>query len=104
MARILTNDLVTEYLETIKNQYPELTFEQCKEIVSTPYKMLSDNMKIGGFKTVRMKYLGTFVVYPKRAKAMLDSLTKKWKKKEVYDEDYFKAKLNINKFLNEKMD
>ena len=99
MNKIENQDLIKEYYEFIKDKYPDLTFEQLKEVVSSPFEMLKEEMASGELKTIRLKYLGTFLVYPKRVKAYLEHLKSKFKLNKVDRNEFFQAKSMIETFL-----
>lgn len=99
MNKLDNQDLIKEYYESIKDKYPNLTFDQLKEAVSTPFEMLKEEIKSGDFKTVRLKYLGTFLVYPKRASGYLAHLKDKFKLNKIDHKEYFETKAMIEKFL-----
>jgi nucleoid DNA-binding protein len=104
MNKIENQDLIKEYYESIKDKYPNLTFDQLKEAVSTPFEMLKEEMASGELKTVRLKYLGTFLVYPKRVKAWLEHLKQRFKLNKVDRREYFETKSMIEKFLENEED
>lgn len=98
--KILSKDLVEEYYLSIKGNYPDLTLEECKEILHSPFKMTKESFISNKIETVRLKFLGTFLVYPKRAKAMLTKLTEKFNRHEVDKKEYFETKKMIDDFLS----
>jgi hypothetical protein len=97
--RITNAELVREYHNSIKTEYPHITYEQCYEATIEPFKQLKVSMESGELATYRMKYLGTFFVYPRRAKTGLVALTKLFKKHEIDAKVYFEIKNHIEKYL-----
>jgi hypothetical protein len=69
-----SEDLIREYWDSIKEKYPELSYEEVKEICHSPFVFLKDMMQREDLPEVRMKYLGVFRVYLNRAKYILDQL------------------------------
>jgi hypothetical protein len=100
--KLLHPDLVEEYYNSIKESYPDLTLEQCNEICSAPFVEVKKGIESGEFPTVRLKFFGTFVAYPKRVKAILVQYEKMFKEHKITPHNYFKKKEQLEKFLNKK--
>jgi hypothetical protein len=98
--RLLHPDLVQEYYNSIKDDYPGLTLEQCNEICSAPFIETRKGIESGEFPTIRLKFFGTFVAYPKRVKAILVQYEKMFKEHRITPFNYFKKKEQLEKFLN----
>lgn len=99
--RLENKDLIKEFYETQKEKYPDLTFEQCRLIVSNQYKYLKHRMQSNSISTVRLQYLGTFLVYPRRAEAMLKNMTKLFENHKVDRNEYFETKRMIEKHVGQ---
>lgn len=93
-------DLVQEYFESIREAHPNLTLEQCNEVCSAPFVEVRKGLESGEFPTVRLKFFGTFVAYPKRVKAILAQYEKMFKEHKITPHNYFKKKEQLEKFLN----
>lgn len=98
--RIDSRDLITEFHERIKEEYPDVTYEQVREICYAPFVFTRKQMESGECMTVRLKYFGTFKVYPGRAKGLLVSLKNKFDKNLIEPSEYFRIKAMIEKYLN----
>jgi hypothetical protein len=98
--KILHPELVKEYYESIKDSHPGLTLEQCNEICSAPFIETRKGIESGEFPTVRLKFFGTFVAYPKRVKGILAQYEKMFKEHRITPQNYFKKKEQLEKFLN----
>jgi len=85
-----------------KDKYPDLTFEQFKDICSAPWKFLKEEMKSGELPTVRFKYFGVFQVYEGRARNMIHILDKRFRFHKIESKQYFKLKKMLKNFLNGK--
>lgn len=59
---------IEEYYNTIKEDYPELTLQECKLICSSPFKFTKEVMSRGLLRNVRLKYFARFEVSPSRVK------------------------------------
>ena len=99
MRRLDNSDLLHEYYNQVKHQYPDLSFEDFREVVTSPFNMLKEDMKAGKLSTVRLKYLGTFLVYKNRAKGLLKSLTDRFKMHKIDKKEYFDIKKMIDEYL-----
>lgn len=98
--KLIHPDLIQEYFESIRESHPDLTLEQCNEICSAPFVEVKKGIESGEFPTIRLKFFGTFVVYPKRVKAILGQYEKMFKEHRITPLNYFKKKEQLEKFLN----
>jgi hypothetical protein len=98
--RLLHPDLVQEYFDSIKDSHPELSLSQCNEIVSAPFVEVRKGIESGEFPTIRLKFFGTFVAYPKRVKFILTQYEKMFKEHRITPQNYFKKKEQLEKYLN----
>lgn len=71
-AGITPDEFIKEYYDTIKEQYPNLTEKQVIDICKSPFKLVAAEMKSGNMRDIRIKYLGSFTVYPGRVKGLLN--------------------------------
>lgn len=90
--KIDNQDLMIEFYERNKHLYPDMTFEQMKECCSTPYLFTKREMECGRLSTIRLKYFGTFMVYPKRAEAILNRMTENFKALKVDSKFFLRRK------------
>ena len=103
----LTNkELIEEFYEREKDKYPGISLDEFKAVCYAPWDMTRRAMESGELETVRLKYFGTFQVYPKRAEQMLNNLKERFKYHKIDSRQYFELKEMIEKFLekHEKMD
>ena len=97
--RLESRDLIQEYYNTIKETYPDLTPEDCKEICSAPWKFLKQEIESGELPEIRFKYFGTFQVYKGRAENMLFNLKERFKLHKIDRHQYFRLKEMLEKYL-----
>lgn len=90
--RLLHPDLVDEYYNSIKEQYPGLTKEQCNQICSAPFIEVRKGIESGTFVNTRLQFFGTFVSYPKRLIYYLKVYSEMFKKQRITPANYFKKK------------
>jgi hypothetical protein len=96
----LKNDeLLHEFYAQEGHKYPELNLDQFKEIVFGPWLMTKKEMESGDLDTIRLKYFGTFQVYPGRAKQQLKSINDRKRFNKIEISQYFKLKDMLEKFL-----
>jgi hypothetical protein len=93
-------ELIQEYFESIQEQYPGLTLQQCDAICSAPFMEVRKGIESGELPTIRLKFFGTFIAYPKRVKGILKNLENLFKNHKVSPGVYFKKKEQLEKFLN----
>lgn len=98
---ILKNDeLLHEFYLLHGDKYPDLNLEQFKEITFNPWVYLRKQIESGELETVRLKYFGTFQVYPKRAQAMLANLKERLRFNKIEVTEYSRYADMLTKFLN----
>lgn len=93
-------DLITEYYSSIQKEYPDLSLEHCNEICSTPFLHTRKAIELGELPTIRLKFFGTFIAYPKRVKGILKQYEKMFKEHRITPQIYFKKKEQLEKFLS----
>lgn len=97
--RILSQDLIKEYYEEIKGQYPDLTFEQVEDICQAPFIEVRKGMESGNYPTIRLKFFGIFLAYPKRVAAILKKYEGQFKEHRITPALYFKYKEQLERYL-----
>jgi len=102
--RLLHPDLVEEYYNSIKEQYPGLTKEQCNQICSAPFIEVRKGMESGNFMNIRLQFFGTFAAYPKMLSYHLKTFTKMFKEQRISPANYFKKKEQLESALKRKED
>lgn len=93
-------DLMKEFYEKeIRGTALDFGFQRCREILYAPWQYLKYEMENGKLRTIRFKYFGTFVVYPKRVLGILDKLRKRYKEQKDPPEKFLKKERMIKDFL-----
>jgi hypothetical protein len=100
--RLLHPDLVEEYYNSIKEQYPGLTKEQCNQICSAPFIEVRKGIESGTFVNIRLKLFGTFISYPKKLSYHLKVYTKMFKEQRITPLNYFKKKQLLESAIKRK--
>ena len=91
--------LIQEFYERMQKKYPHMTFDEVKLICVTPFTYVRQEMESGNLRTIRLKYLGTFLVYPKRVSGVLAAMTQQFKDLKIDAKLYFKKKAIMEKYL-----
>lgn len=94
--------LIEQYYEKIKENYPDLSFDELKKIVSAPFSFLKQEMASPELPTIRLKYFGTFVVYEGRAKYILERTEESFRKGNITEKLYNERKKTIQALLQKR--
>lgn len=97
--KLENQELLKEFYDRVKDKYPDLTQKQIKECCTTQYSFVRKEMESGELPAIRLKYFGTFLVYPKRAAAILNRLKRQFDEHKITPKHYFDKKAMIDKFL-----
>lgn len=72
MPLIENDDLIKEYFETIKDQYPEITLDRLSRMLKAPFYFVRDQMSREDMPTIMFKYLGKFRTFSGKIKKLVD--------------------------------
>ena len=97
--RIEQNELIAQYFESIKQKYPQLSYDNIKEVVVAPWFYLKFNMESGNLDRIRLKYFGYFYVNAGRARRMIKEAEYRFSKQYITPKQYFKIKASIENYL-----
>ena len=97
--RLSHQELIEEYFQQIRETYPSLSLEDVKEICQAPFKEVREGMESGAFPTIRLKFFGTFLAYPKRVAAILKHYDNQFKEMRISPTVYFKKKQLLETYL-----
>lgn len=92
-------DLMSEFFKEIKEEYPDLSFDQLKDILFGPWRFLREQIESGFFPEVRFEYFGVFKVYPGRVKYLLENLKERKDKGLITQEFYDKYEELLNNYI-----
>lgn len=96
-------DLLKEFYDSIAPSFPGLTQQDLNKIVCGPFNHLKKMMEADEINYMRMKYFGSFVVYPRKAKSELSYLESRVEKGMISREQADKFKISLTKHIeNEK--
>lgn len=60
MANYTTEEICSMFYKEVKDEYPDMTFTQCKDIVKAQWRMLKKEMQSEEYRPVRLHYFGIF--------------------------------------------
>lgn len=92
-------ELIQKFYEQNKDKYGHLSLEQVKACAFTPYVYARKEIESGRLPVIRLKYLGTFLVYEKRASKMLETLKAAFSELRIDAKKYFETKAMLENFL-----
>lgn len=97
--KIENQELIQKFYEQNKEKYGHLSLEQVKECAFTQYNYARKEIESGRLPAIRLKYLGTFLVYEKRAITMLETLKVAFSDLRIEAKKYFETKAMLENFL-----
>ena len=97
--KLESQELIEEFYENNKEKYGHLTFAQVKECAYTPYLYARKEIESGRLPIIRLKYFGTFIVYPKRVIKLLEGAKKAFEELKLDAKKYFEVKAMSENFL-----
>jgi hypothetical protein len=69
---IESRDLIEEYYKTVKDKYPDLSFEKFAIICKAPFIFFKKAIESPDFPLIHVKYFCKFVVWPGNAKKIIE--------------------------------
>lgn len=74
MPQINHENLIKEYWEKVKSDYPTLSYDQFYEICASPFRFVKFCMRENKVASVLIKFFGRFRVYPSKLKKSIQNL------------------------------
>lgn len=87
MATYNQERIIKEYWEKVKDLYPDVSFDKFSEACKYPAIFIKSIIKSGSFKTIMIKWMGKFIVYPARVKRELNRKEVFFSKGIILEED-----------------
>jgi hypothetical protein len=100
MRRLDSKIAIEQYYDKVKHLYPHITFEQFKESCKGQFEYTAKQMASGELPVIRLKYFGTFLVYPKKAEASLRRINERFRFGKIDKNYYFRMREMLQNFLN----
>lgn len=99
---IKSNDeLFKEFFENVKEDYPKLSYDKIKTIVTSPWIHLKDTME-NELDDMRIQFFGKFLIFPKRVIMEYKKLKERFDKGLITEKTYKEKKEQVEKYCNEK--
>lgn len=100
--KISHRKMMEDFYKEVKDDYPDLTYEEIRDIVSHPWKHVIRCFANGKLDVIRLKYFGKFEVAVARAKGGLKKAKEKYDNGLITEEKYNKIKTMIDDYLAKK--
>ena len=97
--RLRNQELMEEFYNRNLSQFPGLTLEQFTAICHTQFQFLRQCIEQDEITEVRLKYLGSFQVFPGRAKNYLYNLKDRLKFHKIEPQQYKRLSTMIENYL-----
>lgn len=95
-----SDELIAEFTSLIRERFPEVSVEQVYNICRSPFKLIASEMKSGRLRSVRIKYLGTFSVFPGRVKGIYKKIQILHSQGKASDERLAQAKKRMDDYFS----
>ena len=96
---IKSSDVLEDFIAENPELCRGLSYEDVRDICYTPYNVLRKEMSKGDLKTVNIKYVGKFIVYPGKVAGILRHMTERFKLNKVEHKHYFKQKELVENYF-----
>lgn len=96
---ISTDKLIQEFYNSIKEEYPELSYERVEKICKMPFYYIRNIIECSSFSILHIKYLGKFLVYPGKVKSYLKTYNTKLKNQIIDAQEYESKTKHLKQFL-----
>lgn len=100
MPQIQMQKLVKEYYDTIKDQYPELEYEDFENICKAPFGFILYNLQRFDTPTILIKYLGKLKVFSESVKKQIKTVDKQLKFGYISEERHIEKVEHYTEILN----
>lgn len=102
--KLSNQELILQYYAKEQHKYPNLTLEEFRNCCIAPFTEVRECISEGEFKTIRLKFFGTFLIYPKKIKGLLANIEKKKIEGTITDERYERRKKLLTAYLIKNQD
>lgn len=94
--------LMSEFHQEIKEKYPDVDYNQIKDICFGPWMFLKKEMESGELKDVRFEFFGVFKVHEKRVDGMIKLNDRLLQVKKITEDKYNHYKNMYEKYKERK--
>ena len=92
MANLEHTELVSQYFESIRTKYPNLSLEDIQAICNIPATFIKNTIRSGELQDINIKYVGKLYVRENRLKRYIETL-KQLRKSDILSEEEFNIKM-----------
>lgn len=100
MGAVTIEEMASQVYREIREDFPDMTFKQFKELVRTPWKVLADEMRSPEYTPVRLHFFGLFYVPPSMARKGQRTADHSLKKNIITQEQYDFTQTKLNNILS----
>lgn len=97
--KLESRDLLDEFYNLKKQEYPDITQEQMKEVCTSYWEYFKEGVENLDFTSIRFMHLGLFIVYEKRAISLLKHVEEKFSKGKVTQQRYDHIKKRLEDII-----
>lgn len=101
MPQLDHDQVIRQYWLEVKDKYPDLTYEQFKEICKSPFAAIKVWIKSGFFFRILVKYLGKFKVSGFKAKEAIATNQRRFDKGDISEVQYLTDKKYYEEYLRD---
>ena len=99
LMEIKTDKLIEDFYQ--EYGVSSLSLDEVKLVCKAQFDLVRNEMQSGKLRDVRLKYFGTFVVYPGRVKALDLHLDRQKEEGLINEQEYNRLKNMYNEYNNE---
>jgi hypothetical protein len=101
MPNLAHADAIKEYWDIVKDNYPNITFEQFETVCKSPPKAIKQWIKNGDLPIIHVKYLGKIMVYKGTIIHRIKDIQRKYDLGYIPEHIYTKEKQYLEDYLVE---
>lgn len=90
--------MLNDFYLTIKEQFPTLTESEITLICKSIFLNVKETIKAGELETARVKYLGSFKVFPGKVRNLKTKYTSHYNRGLMGEKEYTRLMTMINKY------
>lgn len=95
---------IKEYYTIAQAKHPDIPFEHFEKICKSPFYYIKKKMEDMSFPLIHIKYLGKFLVYSGKVKALLNSLNKAKDLGTIAPVEYEQSTIALKNYLENERD
>lgn len=100
MKSYTNNESISKFYNSIMDEFPDVSRQDVREILRCYFDFIKEHIESGKFPTIRMTYLGAFIVYPKKVRYVLEKLERDYGKGLISESTYLRKRGEYVDFLD----